>query len=142
MTWITWIIETVIFSLAALVAAWREGRMTPGRVIRILGGSLAMVAGFIVSYPQVMFVGTAAFAVVRVHEAVARGSRWAALEAVVFGILAAAVWAARLRSGLDSPERVAAGVGLALAGYALIVWGMALGQTSPRAEPGAEEAEA
>jgi len=139
----TWIVEALILSLAALVAAWREGRMTPGRVIRIMGGCLAMVAGFIISYPQVVFVGTTTFAVVRAHEAASRRDLWAALEAAAAG-LAAAVLAARLRSGLDSPERVAAGVGLALAGYALIVWGMALGQTEPRAEaePGAEEAEA
>ena len=135
----TWIVESVILAIAALVAAWREGRMTPPGVIRILVGSLAMVSGLLIGHS--LIVGTTAFAVVRVHEAVARGSRWAALEAVVFGILAAAIL---IRSGLDSPERVAAGVVLALAGYALIVWGMALGQTEPRAEaePGAEESEA
>ena len=134
-----WIIDALLLAIAALVAAWREGRMTLPGVIRILGGCLAIVAGLLIG-PSLL-VGTTTFAVVRAHEAATRRDLWAALEAAAAG-LAAAVLAARLRSGLDSPERVAAGVVLALAGYALIVWGMALGQTEPRAEPGAEEAEA
>jgi hypothetical protein len=126
---------------AALAAALREARrITLAGALLALAGALGIAGAFVLAGPGAHLMGLAAFMAVRALEARREGSRRAAGEAVLAGVILAGNL---LRAGLPPhPERAAAGLALALLGYALILRGVALARAEAPEGPGAEEAPA
>lgn len=125
---------------AALAAALREARrVTLAGALLALAGSLGIAGAFVLAGPGAHLMGLAAFLAVRALEGI-QGSRRAAGEAVLAGLILAGNLF--LRGLPPHPERAAAGLALALLGYALILRGVALARAEAPEEPGAEEAPA
>jgi hypothetical protein len=114
---------------AALAAALREARrVTLAGAMLALAGALVIAGAFVLAGPGAHLMGLAAFMAVRALEAL-RGSRRAAGEAFLAGVI---LTGNLLLRGLPPhPERAAAGLALALLGYALILRGVALARPSP-----------
>jgi len=126
---------------AALAAALREARrITLAGALLALAGALGIAGAFLLAGPGAHLMGLAAFMAARALEALREGSRRAAGEAVLAGVILAGNLF--LRGLPPHPERGAAGLVLALLGYALILRGVALARAEAPEEPGAEEAPA